>query len=205
MPFFKTSLAVAVATSTIVLAAPAQAATQTAPEFVKIISDKLISRLVQDKAAYKKDPRVLVKVVEQNIEPYVDFAGFSKGVMGKYYRRATPQQKASFEQTFRRSLINSYAKYLGEYDNQSYSIRPFVAGSDPKKAIVTMDFKTGDGQSVPISYQLVDYGQWKVRNVKVAGIDIGLTFRKQFANAVEANKNNLGLAIKNFIPKAENQ
>lgn len=200
----KTGIYSAIAVSAI-MSSGTYAAQETAPEFVKHISDDLVKRLVADKAKYKKDPKVLYTIVKENIEPHVDFQGFSRGVMGRYYRRATPVQRVTFQKTFRNSLMRAYSKYLGEYDNQSYTIRPFKAGKNPKKAIVTMDFKTS-GQTVPISYQMIDTGKaWKIRNVKVAGIDIGLTFRKQFASSVEANRNNLDKAIVNFIPKAENK
>ena len=55
--------------------------------------DSLISRLVKEKAAYKKDPQILYDMVEENIEPYVDFEGFAKGVMGQFYRQATDSQR----------------------------------------------------------------------------------------------------------------
>lgn len=199
---FKNTLLAGILMSTVGYASHANATTETAPEFVKRISNELVDRLVKDKAKYQKDPSVLQDIVKENIEPYVDFKGFSRGVMGRYYRRATPTQKVTFEKTFRNSLLSAYSKYLGTYNNQSYSIRPFKPGKNPKKAVVTMDFKSDGGKVVPISYQMVDNGKkWQIRNVKVAGIDIGLTFRKQFANSVEQNRNNLDMAIKNFIPK----
>lgn len=208
MTYTKTSFTKTTVTAAILavsMSSHVHAAQETAPEFVKRISDNLVDRLVKDRKAYQKNPKVLYSIVQQNIEPHVDFTGFSRGVMGRYYRQASPTQRTKFQKTFRNSLLRAYSKYLGEYDNQSYSIRPFKAGKDPKKAIVTMDFKTS-GQTVPISYQMIDTGKaWKIRNVKVAGIDIGLTFRKQFASSVEANRNNLDKAIVNFIPKAESK
>jgi len=123
--------------------------------------------------------------------------------MGPYYRQASPEQRTSFAQTFRQSLIRTYAKGLAAYDNESYTIRPFIAGKDPSKAVVNMDFKTDTGTIVPVAYQLIQSGDsWKVRNLQLNGIDIGLTFRNQFATAVQTNKNSLDLAIKNFIPSA---
>jgi phospholipid transport system substrate-binding protein len=66
-----------------------------------------------------------------------------------------------------------------------------------------MDFKTDTGTVVPVTYKLIQSGDsWKLRNLTLNGIDIGLTFRNQFATAVQANNNNLDLAIKNFIPSA---
>jgi phospholipid transport system substrate-binding protein len=181
----------------------ALAAVEPAPVFVKRISDQLISRLVSERSAYKKNPAVLTDIVEQNIEPYVDFDGFSRGVMGQFYRQASPQQRTAFAQTFKQSLIRTYAKGLASYDNESYTIRPFIEGKDPSKAVVDMDFKTDTGTIVPVAYQLIQSGDsWKLRNLQLNGIDIGLTFRNQFATAVQTNNNNLDLAIKNFIPTA---
>ena len=41
-------------------------------------------------------------------------------------------------------------------------------------------------------------GQWKVRNVIVEGINIGLLFRDQFAQAMKANRNDLDAVIDNW-------
>jgi phospholipid transport system substrate-binding protein len=179
------------------------AAVEPAPVFVKRISDTLIARLVSQRAIYKKNPALLNDIVKENIEPYVDFDGFARGVMGQFYRQANDSQRAAFAQTFRQSLIRTYSKGLASYDNESYSIRPFVEGKDPSKAEVNMDFKTDTGTVVPVTYKLIQSGDsWKLRNLTLNGIDIGLTFRNQFATAVQANNNNLDLAIKNFIPSA---
>jgi phospholipid transport system substrate-binding protein len=184
--------------STSVLAAP-----EPAPVFVKRISDALVERLAKERANFQKNPAVLNTIVKENIEPYVDFDGFARGVMGQYYRQATDAQRASFTQTFRLSLVRTYAKGLAAYNNQTYTIRPFVVGRDPSKAVVSMDFKTDNG-TIPVTYQLIQSGEtWKVRNVSLNGIDIGLTFRNQFSSTVQNNKGNLDSAIKSFAPSAD--
>jgi phospholipid transport system substrate-binding protein len=181
----------------------AHAATEPAPVFVKRVGDALVARLKAERAAIKKNPALLNTIVQQNIEPYVDFEGFARGVMGPYYRQASDAQRAAFTQTFHDSLIRTYAKGLAAFDNESYTIRPFVPGKDPSKAVVTMDFKTDSGSVIPVTYQLIDLNNsWKVRNLQLNGIDIGLTFRNQFASTVQANRNNLDAAIKTFIPTA---
>lgn len=189
--------------ATMIASTNVQAATEPAPVFVKRISDTLVDRLVKERANYQKNPAVLNTIVKENIEPYVDFEGFARGVMGQYYRQATPAQRSGFTQTFRQSLIRTYAKGLAAYNNESYTIRPFTPGRDPSKAVVSMDFKTSNG-TIPVTYQLIQSGNsWKVRNVSLNGIDIGLTFRNQFSSTVQSNKGNLDSAIKNFTPSAD--
>lgn len=191
------SLALMVAASSV------YAAPEPAPVFVKRVSDALVERLVKDKSAYQKNPSVLNAIVKDNIEPYVDFDGFARGVMGQYYRQATDLQRTNFTQTFHQSLIRTYAKGLAAYNNQAYTIRPFNQGRDPSKAVVSMDFKTDKG-TIPVTYQLIQSGEsWKVRNISLNGIDIGLTFRNQFASTVQNSRGNLDEAIKNFAPSAD--
>jgi phospholipid transport system substrate-binding protein len=173
-------------------------------EFVQRISTELTTRLVKERAEYKKDPQLLFTIVQENIEPYVDFNSFARGVMGQFYRQATDKQRADFTATFKQSLIRTYANGLGAYENQKFVVKPFTAGDDPKKAQVDMDIQTNSGTMIPVTYQMVldAQGQWRVRNLILNGINLGLTFRNQFASTVEANRGNLDKAIANFVPSA---
>ncbi len=182
----------------------AQAAAENPKDFVQRISTELTTRLVKERAAYKKDPQLLYSIVQENIEPYVDFTGFAKGVMGQFYRQATDKQRTDFTATFKQSLIRTYANGLGAYENEKFTVKPYVAGDDPKKAQVDMDIQTSSGSIVPVTYQMVQdtQGQWRVRNLILNGINLGLTFRNQFSSTVEANHNNLDKAIANFVPSA---
>ena len=182
----------------------ALAAPENPKDFVQRISTELTTRLAKERPAYKKDPQLLFAIVKENIEPYVDFPGFAKGVMGQFYRQADDKQRAQFTDTFKQSLIRTYANGLGAYDNQKFSVRPFTPGNDAKKAQVDMDIQTGDGKSLLVTYQMVldAQNQWKVRNLILDGINLGLTFRNQFASTVEVNQGNLDKAIANFVPSA---
>ena len=64
--------------------------------------------------------------------------------------------------------------------------------------------QTSSNGLVPVTYQMVldNQGQWKVRNLILNGINLGLTFRNQFASTVEAHHGNLDKAIANFVPAA---
>jgi len=186
-----------------VLMAQVSHAAENPKDFVQRISTELTTRLVKERAAYQKDPQLLLTIVQQNIEPYVDFDNFAKGVMGQFYRQATDKQRADFTVQFKQSLIRTYANGLGAYENQKFTVKPYVAGEDPKKAQVDMEIQSNNGV-IPVTYQMVlnTQGQWKVRNLILNGINLGLTFRNQFASTVEANRGNLDKAIANFVPSA---
>ena len=179
-------------------AAPAEAP----PAFVKRVADGLISRLKTDHAKLQNNPAAVNTIVRQNLDPYVDGQAFTRIVMGTYANSSTPAQRAKFEQNFRNTLIENYGSAFAKYTNQSYTMRPYKS-TGAKNPVVTLDFNN-KGEKIPVSFQLADHGsQWKIRNINVSGIDLGLQFRNQFAANVKRNGGNIDKAIATFQPNAD--
>ena len=186
--------------ATTAFAAPAEAP----PVFVKKVADGLISRLKADHAKLQNNPAAVKTIVRQNLDPYIDSQSFTRIVMGTYATNqySTAAQRAQFERNFRETLIENYGSAFAKFSNQSYSLRPYK-DTNSKNPVVTMDFNN-KGEKIPVSFQLVDKGnQWKIRNISVSGIDLGLQFRNQFASTVKLNGGNLDKAIANFQPDAD--
>ena len=99
-------------------------------------------------------------------------------------------------------MIENYGTAFAKYSNQSYTMRPYKE-TGSRNPVVTIDF-SNKGDKIPVSFQLTDAGsQWKIRNINVSGIDLGLQFRNQFAATVQRNGGNLDKAIANFKPDAD--
>lgn len=186
--------------ATIANAAPAEAP----PAFVKRVADGLISRLKADHAKLQSNPDAVKAIVRQNLDPYVDGQAFTRIVMGTYANNqySNAAQRAKFEQNFRAILIENYGSAFSKFTNQTYTMRPYKA-STSKNPVVTIDFNN-KGEKIPVSFQLSDQGsQWKIRNINVSGIDLGLQFRNQFAANVQRNNGNIDKAIATFKPDAD--
>jgi phospholipid transport system substrate-binding protein len=181
-------------------AAPAEAP----PTFIKRVADGLIGRLKADHAKLQNNPTAVKAIVRQNLDPYVDSQAFTRIVMGTYATNqySTAAQRAQFEKNFRETLIENYGTAFAKFSNQTYTVRPYKA-SGSANPVVTIDFNN-NGEKIPVSFQLADKGsQWKIRNINVSGIDLGLQFRNQFAATVKRNGGNLDKAIANFEPDAD--
>ena len=200
---FKQTLTASVLTS--LLAGTAFAAPSEAPPaFIKRVADGLIGRLKADHNKLQTNPAAVKTIVRENLDPYIDSQAFTRIVMGTYATNqySSAAQRAQFEKNFRETLIENYGSAFAKYSNQSYSIRPYKANNS-KNPVVTVDFNN-KGEKIPVSFQLVDKGtQWKIRNINVSGIDLGLQFRNQFAATVKRNGGNLDKAIANFQPDAD--
>ncbi len=163
----------------------------------------ITERLKKDQQALKKDPAALEKLIEEGIEPFVDVPGIARGVMGQFFRQATPEQRDRFVQVFRNSMIRTYANGLGAYDNQKIVVKPYRPGDDPNRAQVDVDVTLDNGQVVPVVFQMVKnpQGEWKARNILVNGLNLGLAFRQRFAQTVEQNRGSIERAINAWSPE----
>ena len=180
------------------------APTETPPDFVKRVADGLITRLKTDHAKLQNNPTLVKAIIRDNLDPYVDSQSFTRIVLGTYANNqyTNAAQRAQFEKNFREVIIENYGSAFAKYTNQSYTMRPYKA-SNSKNPVVTLDF-LHNGEKIPVSFQLIDKGsQWKVRNINVSGIDLGLQFRNQFAATVQRNGGDLNKAIATFKPDAD--
>lgn len=166
---------------------------------VKDSTAKLLDRLVEVQPLYKTDPNKFYAEVEKALAPFIDFDGFSRGVMAKYYRRADEEQRAKFAEKFQRELIHTYSNALVEFDNQKVEVLPLEQPAVDGRATVELRIYGSDGVVYPVVYTLalVD-GTWKLRNVVINGINIGLQFRSQFANYMQKYRNDISQVIANW-------
>ena len=71
------------------------AATPDPKQAVQEATDILLKKLIEVKPLYTEDPKQFYQEIDQALSPFVDFDGFSRGVMAKYYRRASDEQRTA--------------------------------------------------------------------------------------------------------------
>ncbi len=183
------------------LSATAHAAVPNQPAFdlVQSTTDQLLQRIVEKRDQYLQDDQLFFSEIMDLLEPVIDFKRISRRVMAKYYKKATIDQREKFEQVFRQSLLKIYAKGLLEFDDQEVVVlEPSSARSgSAKKQKVDIEVLDQRGGKYPISYSMYlnKANEWKMENVIVNGINIGLTYRNQFARLMKLNKNDIDLVI----------
>jgi len=174
------------------------AADQTPRQVVQESVDALIKVITENKSVSKNEPEKFRQLVDQTVGQYVDFETIAKLVMGKAYRTASPEQKANFVKRFRTSLMDTYANSLAAYDNQKITLLPEKRGEvQDKNASINMEIYASDGQKYPLTYtmQLNGKGEWKLVNLVLNGVNLGLIFRNQFTESMQQNGNNIDKVI----------
>lgn len=130
----------------------------------------------------------LFKLMEQELDPVVDFPRIARKVMGKFSRQASDSQLATFTRSFKRTLVNTYSKGLENIDKLDHvEIEDAVLDSRGNRAKVSSVIKLSTGESYQVVYSLFlnKEGRWMVENIVVEGVNIGIVFRNQFAHYME--------------------
>lgn len=166
---------------------------------VEEATSSLLSKLDEVRPLYDSDREKFFSEVRSSLGPFIDFDGFARGVMAKYYRRATDEQKAEFAETFQEELIRTYASALVEFRNEKIEVLPLDQPVEGGRATVRLEIHSEDGAVYPVTYTLsVVDGKWKLRNIIVEGINIGLQFRSQFSNYMQQYRGDIDKVIENW-------
>jgi phospholipid transport system substrate-binding protein len=173
-------------------ASGAGAAATDARATVQATTDQLLAVIKEGKTYADADPERFYKEVQRVLDPAIDFDTFARGVMAAYGKKATPAQRDQFEATFKTGLIRTYAKALLSFTNEKISVLPADRPqTQPDKDSVKTEIVSKEGKVYPILYsmRLDKDGKWRVYNIIINGINIGLTYRNQFASSMKAPEN----------------
>ena len=136
-------------------------------------------------------PKILLGM-EVILATVIDFESLAKGVMAKFYRRASPQQIDEFQAVFKRSLLNTYSGAVMSLKINNFEIQPNPSLSKKPGQQKVWVKVLANGAAYDINYAMKKRQQgWRVTNVTIDGINLGLAFRKQFSSAMAQRKGNM--------------
>lgn len=138
--------------------------------------------------------------LESTLEPVVDFQWIALNVMGSQRQQATAEQQERFRAVFSRALVETYGRGLLSYSGQDIVVLPSTESvTDQRRVTVRQEIRGADSR-VPLLYSMSVNrdGDWKVVNVIINGINLGTTFRNQFAQSYASYGGNIDKVIDNW-------
>lgn len=164
----------------------ASAQNQTAPvTMLQQTSDQMLNALKQNKPSLKGNSAAIYRIVDKILLPQVDLESMSRSVVGRnYWAQATPAQKAEFKKLFTYQVTQTYSTALSSYQNEKIKFYPIRGyNSNEQRVQVQSVIIRGNGQTIPVSYRLVNNGgNWKVYDFSVEGVSLISSYQAQFAN-----------------------
>lgn len=164
-----------------------------------------IQDVVRDKSKLlDSNPQEFYDAIADVLDPIVAFDYIANGVMGNYAKQASAEQKQRFSEVFRVNLISTYAKGMAVYGLQKIVIvPPENEVADQRRLSVIQKVVGEDGEHI-VNYTMGKSAQdnsWKLLNVTINGVNLGVTFRSQFAQSMKTT-GDLDQVISNWSLKS---
>ena len=159
-------------------------------QLVAQTAEDLIALIKESQGYAKEEPERFFAAVDALLSPVVDFRGFARGVLAAHYKRATPEQRSRFAETFKWSLFRAYALALIDFtDGEVIVLPPDGPTRNPRRQAVKTEIRTGTGV-YPVIYTatLGPDDAWRIGNINIAGVNIGKTYRSQFNSMAADNR-----------------
>ena len=173
--------------------------------FIDSNAQKMVEVLTADADLFDTNREEYEDKIKIIFEPMIDFRRVSASVMGKkYYLMATPEQRSNFVNIFKDSLLDTYAETLAQWGDSTISTN--FSDKLPEDGVLNIEVKqtldTGTSK-YPISYKLRKSSEgWKIVNIIINGVNLGLTFRNQFQALAKSHDENIEDTLKNWVSDA---
>ena len=163
-------------------------ASETAEQAVELATVEVLEFVERGRDYAEQDSERFYTEGEALLRPMIDFERFSRNVMGPYARKASPEQLERFSESFKWSLVRTYALAMLEFgDGEAVVLPPRKPSSNPDLANVTQEI-TYEGKTYVVVYRMRRGKQdrlWSVQNLVVEGVNIGLNYKSQFTSAMK--------------------
>ncbi|MBD3669400.1 MAG: ABC transporter substrate-binding protein [Gammaproteobacteria bacterium] len=159
-----------------------QAETALGPgEAVKATSEKMLEVLRTNRELLDKQPEKIIDLVEEIVVPQFDFVRISAWVLGKHWRRASPEQRGVFVTEFQSLMVNTYATALLEYSDYKISYTPVRMAEGDRIVTVRTNVERAGADAINLDYRLIDGKQgWKVFDILVDNVSLVANYRTSF-------------------------
>lgn len=186
-------------------AAMAEAAEGTTPhEVVQSVTDSVMSVIKNSENLLKDNPEEYFAKVRASLESTVSFEFIARNVMASHWNQASEAQREQFAETFTRSMVETLGKGLANYSDLKITTLPPEGDISAQKRVeVIQEVAAADG-TTRIAYTMAQNksGEWKLINVVLNGVNLGKSFRDQFAQAMKQNDGDIDKVIATWAQKA---
>lgn len=148
----------------------------------------VIVKIVEDQGhLLETEPQKFYNAVSEVLSPVVAFDYIAKGVMGRYAKEASADQLSRFAEVFQSNLISTYAKGMALYGSQEVVVLPLDGELGQRRRVSVVQKVITDAGENSVIYTMgksKQTGEWMLLNVVINGVNLGNTFRSQFAQAM---------------------
>ena len=153
---------------------------QDAQTFINDFSHRAIESLTEKNLSDAE----LIRRFKTLFEEGFDISYIARSALGRFWPRATDDEKAQYVPLFEDYVVTIYAGQFRDYTGQGFTTKSAQVGADGV-TIVFSDIVSSDGPPTKLEWIIGDVdGKPKIRDIKIEGVSMITTYRDQFANEI---------------------
>ena len=150
---------------------------------------------------YDEKPDEFKEKLKNIWEPMVDVGLVSRLILSKTYRTATEEQILLFQTRTKKLLLDTYITALLEFEDYELETSRKIKENKNKTLEVEINFfSASDSFKAKFTLYKNKQGEFKIINIIIDGINLGLTFRNQFQDNLKNENYDLDKAIETWKP-----
>jgi len=154
-------------------------------KIVRETGDQVLSEVTARRTELEANPALIYPLVEDTVVPHFDFRTMSRSALGRYWRKATEEQRESITDEFRQLLVRTYASALLGYSGQQIQYLPVQYRQGNERVMVPTRIASEGAPPVPVNYRLrLKDARWLVYDVVIDGVSLITNYRSQFSTEV---------------------
>ena len=173
----------------------------TAIETAELGVETLLETVVASRDFFLSDRERYFTEVENVLNTFVDFNEVANVVMNRYAVDATVEQKQRFAGILRNTLTRFYGASLVNYNGEELVVLPSNNEDAESRTdtVVGMELR-GSDSNLRLQYQMFlnENDEWKLKNLSLAGINLGRQYFTQFSALMTQHNNDIDLVLDNW-------
>lgn len=173
----------------------------TAIETAELGVETLLETVVASRDFFLSDRERYFTEVENVLNTFVDFNEVANVVMNRYAVDATVEQKQRFAGILRNTLTRFYGASLVNYNGEELVFLPSnnEEAESRTDTVVGMELR-GSDSNLRLQYQMFlnENDEWKLKNLSLAGINLGRQYFTQFSALMTQHNNDIDLVLDNW-------
>jgi phospholipid transport system substrate-binding protein len=171
-----------------------------AVETAELGVETLLQTVIDSKDFFLSDRERYFSEIESVLTTFVDFEAVATVVMSRYADSATDAQRQRFADILKTTLTRFYGASLVSYNGEELVfLTPGNPSADPRAdTVVGMELQ-GD-TALRLQYQMFlnENDEWKLKNLSLAGINLGRQYYTQFATLMSQHGNDIDVVLNNW-------
>jgi phospholipid transport system substrate-binding protein len=169
-------------------------------EFIDKNAQYFLTVIKEEGSTYENEPEKFKTRLKNIWEPMVDVSLVSRLILAKVYEEATPQQIIAFEEQTKILLLDTYVTTLLEFEDYTLETDKEIKVNKKTFEVSVKFISSSDSFITKFSVYRNKLGEYKIINIIIDGINLGLVFRNQFQDNLEKNNMDLDKAIETWKP-----